>query len=145
MATCNSYTYSDTCGTVLSATCVEVEQTFPGISSISGTCSDLDTVISDLYNLVDDTYIDMSVYNKGCLDFSPTADADITPIQVFNKLTSELCTLKSTVDSIDTVDINNLDFSCLGPTDTCGDPLAVNNLEDLLQLIIDKLCSLNPA
>lgn len=140
---CGNYKYSDTCGQSIFATCVNVEQTFPSISSLnSETCTDLDSVIEDLYSIVSESYVDMSLYDKGCLDFSPTADENITPVQVLNKLTTTLCSLQTTVNSIDTVDIANLDYTCLGPVDPCGEPISVTNLEDLLQLMIDKICAL---
>ena len=143
---CNSFKYSDTCGISLFATCVKVEQTFPSISSLEGeSCTDLDSVLTDIYELIDKSYVDMSVYAKGCLNYSPTADADITPVQVLNKLTSELCTLKSTVAAIDTVDVNTLDLTCLGPVDTCGEIIAVANLQELLQLLINEVCALKNA
>ena len=109
---CNSYKFSDTSGTSLYATCVNVEHNYIAPSSLAGqTCTDLDTVIADVYALINKSYVDMAgdisgvtggPYVKGCLDYSPTADADITPIQVLNKLTAELCTLKTTVASIPT-------------------------------------------
>lgn len=140
---CNQHKYSDTCGPNLYATCVTVQHTFPEISSLDGdTCSDLDSVIEDLYELIDKTYIDMSSYSKGCLDYSPTLDVNITPVQVLNKLTSEICTLKGIVDNIDSVDIDALDLSCLGPTDTCGEPLNITNTTQLLQELIDRICEL---
>lgn len=143
---CNGFKYSDTCGTSMFATCVNVQQTFPSISSLSNeSCTDLDSVIEDLYELVEKSYVDMTQYDKGCLNYSPTLDANITPVEVLNKLTSELCTLKTTVAAIDTVDINNLDFSCFGTTDLCGALISVNNLEELLQLMIDKICNLEKA
>lgn len=143
---CNSFKYSDTCGTSLFATCVNVEQEFPSISSLNNeSCTDLDSVIEDLYELIDKSFVDMEAYDKGCLNFSPTADADITPIQVLNKLTSELCSLKDTVEAFDNVDIDDLDYSCLGPLDTCGEPLNVTNLKDLIQVLINEVCALkNP-
>ncbi len=142
---CNNYKFNDTCGQSVFATCVDVEITFPTVSNLNGeTCSDLDSVIQDLYELVDESYVDMSTYAKGCLDYSPTADADITPIQVLNKLTSELCTIKTAVNSlptpiadIPTFNISNLTLGCLVP-DPCGATPA--NLEELLQTIINKLC-----
>jgi len=140
---CNSFKYSDTCGTSLFATCVNVEQEFPSISSLSNqSCTDLDSVIEDLYELINNSYVDMDSYEKGCLDYSPTADADITPVDVLNKLTSELCTLKVTVDGLSSVNIDDLDFSCLGPLDACGVPLAVSNLTDLIQVLINEVCAL---
>lgn len=143
---CNSFKYSDTCGTTLFATCVNVEQTFPSISSLSSeSCTDLDSVIEDLYELIDKSYVDMTDYDKGCLNYSPTADADITPIQVLNKLTEELCTLKTTVSNLDTIDIADLNLTCLGNTDTCGNPVTLTTMTQVIQLLIDKVCALeNP-
>ena len=147
---CNNYKFNDTCGQSVFATCVDVEITFPTVSNLNGeTCSDLDSVIQDLYELVDESYVDMSVYDKGCLDYSPTADADITPIQVLNKLTSELCTLKTTVGTFPSASlIPQLDMSAVLPlipagcfSGTCeADP---QNLQELLIAIIGKLCACN--
>lgn len=137
---CSGYKYNDTCKPTM-ATCVEVEQTFPSISSLSGqTCSDLDTVLEDIYDLIENNTVDMTQYDKGCLDYSPLSDSQIKPINVLNKLTEELCTLKTTVAGIDSVDISDLDYSCLGTTDPCGNPVSISNLKDLLQLLIDKHC-----
>lgn len=148
---CNSYKYSDTCGVSIYAPCVYVERTatdaFPSMSSLVGDeCADLDSVITDLYDLVEKSYVDMSSYNKGCLDYSPTLDADITPIQVLNKLTEEVCTLQpleglletdGTLKSIPEFDISNLTLNCLA-SDPCG--ATPTTLEELLQTIINKLC-----
>ena len=148
---CNSYKYSDTCGVSIYAPCVYVERTttdaFPSMSSLVGDeCADLDSVITDLYDLVEKSYVDMSSYNKGCLYYSPTLDADITPIQVLNKLTEEVCTLQpleglletdGTLKSIPEFDISNLTLNCLAP-DPCG--ATPTTLEELLQTIINKLC-----
>lgn len=143
---CNNHKYSDTCGCSPFATCVTVQQEFPEISSLDGeNCSDLDTVIEDLYELIGKSYVDISDYEKGCLDYSPTLDADITPIQVLNKLTSEICTLKTTVSDIDSVDISELDLSCLGNTDTCGEPLNITDLKGLLQELVNRICNLEKS
>lgn len=143
---CNNYKFKDTCGTSLFATCVTVEIEFPSISSLhGGACTDLDSVITDLYELIDKSYVDMEAYEKGCLNFSPTADADITPVQVLNKLTAELCTLKTTVAAIESINLDDLDLTCLGPVDTCGEPISVTNATELLQLLINEVCALkNP-
>tara|TARA_S200002703_G_scaffold8860_2_gene8852 strand:+ start:4064 stop:4543 length:480 start_codon:yes stop_codon:yes gene_type:complete len=153
---CNSYKYSDTCGQSIYATCVNVEHDFIAPSSLAGeTCTDLDAAITDIYALINKTYVDMAgdisgatggPYVKGCLDYSPTADADITPIQVLNKLTEEVCTLQpleglletdGTLKPIPEFDISNLNLNCLVP-DPCG--ATPTTLEELLQTIINKLC-----
>jgi hypothetical protein len=113
------------------------------MSSLTGqTCASLDEVVTDLYELVETSYIDMSLYVKDCLDYSPTADADITPLMVMNKHTEEICLLKTLTSSYAdvTIDISNVDYSCLGDTDPCGDPLSITNAEELIQAILDKLC-----
>jgi hypothetical protein len=154
---CNSYKFSDTCGTSLYATCVNVEHNYIAPSSLAGqTCTDLDTVIADVYALINKSYVDMAgdiagvtggPYVKGCLDYSPTADADITPIQVLNKLTAELCTLKTTVasiptplDKIPTLDMANINIpiGCFSTNPCYNNP---TNLEGLLNAIIEKLCA----
>jgi len=143
---CNNSKYSDTCGVQVYATCVTVEQTFPSISSLSGeSCADLDAVVTDLYELAIASQVDMTAYDKGCLDYSPTLDADITPVDVLNKLTSVLCTVQSDLAALDAVDISVLDWSCLGPTDTCGDPISVTTTAELIQLLIDEICALKTA
>ena len=152
---CNSYKYSDTCGQSIYATCVNVEHDFIAPSSLAGeTCTDLDAAITDIYALINKTYVDMAgdiagatggPYVKGCLDYSPTADADITPIQVLNKLTSEVCTLKTSValipepyDKIPTLDFDNINIPIGCFSGTCDpDP---STLEELLNAIIAKLC-----
>ena len=144
---CSNYKYSDTCGESIFAPCVYVEQTFPAISSLSDeSCTDLDSVISDLYTLVNKSYVDMSSYDKGCLDYSPIADADIKPINVLNKLTEEICDLKplegllntdGTLKDIPEFDISKLQLCCLAP-DPCD--VTPTTLEQLLQIIINKVC-----
>lgn len=153
---CNSYKYSDTCGQSIYATCVNVEHDFIAPSSLAGeTCTDLDAAITDIYALINKTYVDMAgdisgatggPYVKGCLDYSPTADADITPIQVLNKLTSEVCTLKTTVallptayDKIPTLDFDNINIPIGCFSGTCDPDPAT--LEELLNAIIAKLCT----
>jgi hypothetical protein len=126
---------------------VYVEQTFPAISSLSDeSCTDLDSVISDLYTLINNSYVDMSSYDKGCLDYSPIADADIKPINVLNKLTEEICDLKplegllntdGTLKDIPEFDISKLQLCCLAP-DPCD--VTPTTLEQLLQIIINKVC-----
>mgnify|MGYP001258496186 FL=1 len=147
---CSNYKFKDTCGESIFAPCVYVEQTFPDISSLSSeSCTDLDKVIADLYTLVNKSYVDMHTYAKGCLDYSPTTDADIKPVQVLNKLTEEVCKLQPLMGLIDTTvnpnvlkkipefDINKLNLCCLVP-DPCGATPAT--LEQLLQIIINKVC-----
>lgn len=153
---CNSYKYSDTCGQSIYATCVNVEHDFIAPSSLAGeTCTDLDAAITDIYALINKTYVDMAgdisgatggPYVKGCLDYSPTADADITPIQVLNKLTSELCTLKTSValipepyDKIPTLNMDNINIPIGCFSGTCDPDPAT--LEELLNAIIAKLCT----
>jgi hypothetical protein len=126
---------------------VYVEQTFPAISSLSDeSCTDLDSVISDLYTLINNSYVDMSSCDKGCLDYSPIADADIKPINVLNKLTEEICDLKplegllntdGTLKDIPEFDISKLQLCCLAP-DPCD--VTPTTLEQLLQIIINKVC-----
>ncbi len=147
---CSNYKFKDTCGESIFAPCVYVEQTFPAVSSLSSeSCTDLDTVIADLYTLVDKSYVDMSTYAKGCLDYSPTADADITPVQVLNKLTEEVCELQPLMGLIDTTvtpnvlkkipefDISKIELCCLAP-DPCG--VTPTTLEQLIQIMINKIC-----
>lgn len=155
---CNSYKYSDTCGQSIYATCVNVEHDFIAPSSLAGeTCTDLDAAITDIYALINKTYVDMAgdisgatggPYVKGCLDYSPTADADITPIQVLNKLTSEVCTIKTTLDElpdfddlqyIPTLNMDNINIPIGCFSGTCDPDPAT--LEELLNAIISKLCT----
>jgi hypothetical protein len=158
---CNSYKFSDTCGTSLYATCVNVEHNYIAPSSLAGqTCTDLDTVIADVYALINKSYVDMAgdiagvtggPYVKGCLDYSPTADADITPIQVLNKLTAETCILaplKGLLDPVDgtlldtivlvNMDDINIPIGCFSTNPCYNNPTTVTGL---LNAIIEKLCA----
>jgi hypothetical protein len=90
-----------------------------------------------MYGLIEDNYIDMSSYVKDCLTLT-----NPTPLDVLNKLTEEVCLLKTlTADYADvTVDISDLDLTCFAGNDPCGDPVSLTNLTDVIQLMIDKIC-----
>lgn len=139
---CSNYSPSDLCGESILAQCVKFEDPnqsiIPSISSLSGqTCATVDEVITDMYGLIEDNYIDMSSYVKDCLSLT-----NPTPLDVLNKLTEEVCLLKTlTADYADeTVDIANLDLTCFAGNDPCGDPVSLTNLTDVIQLMIDKIC-----
>ena len=139
---CNSYSPNTLCGESVLAQCVKFEDPngsiIPSISSLSGqTCATVDEVITDMYDLIEDNYIDMSSYDDDCLSLT-----NPTPLDVLNKLTEEVCLLKTlTADYADvTVDISDLDLTCFAGNDPCGDPVSLTNLTDVIQLMIDKIC-----
>lgn len=133
---------SDMCGEKVYAPCVNVEMEFPDFSSLEGKeCSTLDKILDDIYSLIGENIINIEDYDSDCLEF----EEDITVISILNKLTEEVCTLKTIetekLDILNT-EISGIDLSCLNGVDPCFDINAPIKLKDLLQILVDKICEL---
>ena len=97
---------------------------------------ELDNINTQLEKLCKE--LDFSSLKETCIDFGK----DPKLVDIFNKLTEEICILKDSILDCEAlfalpIDCLNLDYKCLA--DNCGDK--PTTFGDLLQLMIDKLCS----
>lgn len=145
---CNCNKLSNMCGDKMKAPCIEVEKDFPSCSSLKEVeCTSLDEVIDDLYDIICTDKEDLSDFATNCLDYG---EEELTAKKIKQVHNVEICTLKDEIETLGDIcntlnlDINecNIDYSCLIGTDDCGETTVINNLSNLLQVMIDKICAL---
>lgn len=152
MACNNCGKATNMCGEKMFAPCVIVEgYEFPEFSGLSGEdCASLDIVIEDVYSILGDLQIDLSDFSSECLDLGE----EITVKSILTVHDEAICELKEDVENLQNIcnildkDISEctVDYSCLLGTDPCGDEITISTLNDLLQVMINKICELeNPS
>lgn len=154
-----------TCGSKIYAPCVfwEVPDSLMDDSSLGnfqtnplGTtseCVSIDEVIEDIYPRLEDveddidsleTAINFDYLTSDCLGID--ADDDPSLKDVINGFNTKICELDDVCNILQKeISECNIDFSCFGDDSICGDPLNITTLEDLLQEMIDRICTLENA
>lgn len=147
MACSNCGKATNMCGEIIFSPCVVVEGfKFPEFSGIEEDCASLDVVIEDVYSVLSDLQIDLSDFESRCLEHGE----EITVKSILNVHDTAICDLKEDVENLQNIcnildkDISEctVDYSCLLGTDPCGDQIIISTLNDLLQVIINKICEL---
>ena len=141
---------SRNCGKKHPATCIDYEGDLHENTNLDECdCHTLEDVIEDINDELDDInkQIDLSELGDSCFNFETDDEGRIVVKEVLLKFEEAICDLQdatSTEDesgcpSIFTEDISclNLDFGCL--TDPCGGQ--ITNLKDLLQALINQVCT----
>ena len=137
-----------TCGDRSSnARCVFYDLDIPSFSKLSNNdCVTVEETTSDLYNLV--SWLRESVNIEGLdmkdlelqsvLDSYDTSKQRFLVKDVLGEIISQVDDIKKLTETNDTDSGLKLDFKCLGSS--CGPP--ITSLEDLLQTLIDEVCTL---
>lgn len=139
---CNS---KNRCGGKQNSAHVLYERELPSVSELNdGECVTLEDTTSELYRILETMQQSISTegIGRGCIDYE---ESELGKVKLFEALTAferEICKLKETLSKEDNkgVDISewSLDTKCL--SDPCGDEFST--LKQLMQAIIDKVCSL---
>lgn len=153
---CNGCTdISLTCdGEKIFAPCVYVQEVtngfqFPSYSGLAdSTCTSLDKVIDDIYDQLTALQIDLSGFNKGCLETEINAKGNMSVLNLLQVHNEEICDHETRITTLEDIcnilDENiescGLDVSCYGDTDACTNPIDVSTLKKLLQHIITTQC-----
>jgi len=131
----------DTCGGKVNSICVDYNGNIPDITKLDNKdCNTVEDTMQDLYEIVSDIHKQTNIdeLSNTCTNVGSGKIKDIV-----KKHDEILCDLLETVETNNNanLDISNLglDKKCLA--DDCATGL--NTLKDLLQAIIDKLCSCN--
>ena len=137
-----------TCGDRSSnARCVFYDLDIPSFSKLSNNdCVTVEETTSDLYNLV--SWVRESVNIEGLdmkdlelqsvLDSYDTSKQRFLVKDVLGEIISQVDDIKKLTETNDTDSGLELDFKCLGSS--CGPP--ITSLKDLLQTLIDEVCTL---
>lgn len=131
------------CGEKVQSVCVHYKGYLPEYSELDKECVVIEETTEELYKNQEEILdsIDTSELGKDCIDF----DEYMTEVKGESKLQvkgvleayeKEICDLKKALDDED--DTLSLDFKCL--TTPCGDQ--ITSLKDLLQVLIDEICTL---
>lgn len=150
---------SVTCGEKVFAPCVHWEipdsliTSRTSVNPLGGTsdCVTLDDVLEDIYprleqaeNEIDSIQLalDFTNFSSNCIDLS--SYSNLTLKNVITELDSKLCNLDDVCYFLQKEDINNcnIDYGCFGDDSICGNTLDIKTLEDLLQEMIDRICTL---
>lgn len=126
---------SNLCGEHINAPCVAVEQEFEEISSLHQkdnkgrtklVCTDLDTVIGDLYEIAEKINDDLQ-------EFKENTNIEIEQIKDNIDALEDICNfLDKDITECE------LDLSNLIVNDECGNPITITTLKELLQKLIDN-------
>jgi hypothetical protein len=131
------------------APCVGVEYDFPDFSSLLDDdgdpiqCATLQDVVEDVYTILEDWKLDLTEYDKKCLDID-----EVTEFNILQGLTDIVCEHEGRIDTLENVcnilnkniTLCGLDLTCLEGTDDCDNPVNLNTLKDVLQALINKTC-----
>lgn len=151
-----------TCGEIIQTPCIEWEisddiQTYLSdetnhfSSDLSGeSCAILSDVLDDIYakfKIIDDE-LDFSGLSSVCLEESD----DTTLKGIITVFDVQICSIVSTLENLNNIcnildkDISDcdIDYSCF-TTDSCDNPITITTLKDLLQTMINKICTLEGA
>lgn len=132
------------CGEKVQSVCVHYKGYLPEYSELDKDCVVIEETTQELYENQEEILnaIDTSELGKDCIDF----DEYMTDIEGESKLQvkgvleayeKEICDLKNMIGD-DNDDTLSLDFKCL--TSPCGEQ--ITSLKDLLQTLIDEICTL---
>ena len=132
------------CGEKVQSVCVHYKGYLPEYSELDKDCVVIEETTQELYENQEEILnaIDTSELGKDCIDFDEyKTDIDgVSKLQVKGVLEAyekEICDLKNMIGD-DNDDTLSLDFKCL--TTPCGDQ--ITSLKDLLQVLIDEICTL---
>lgn len=125
------------------AVCVFYEGYIPEYSDLNDSdCIVLEETTEDLYNIIDDLKEDLNLEDLGntCIDYDEEDNGNIKVKEALKKHEELICDLQEELDGITNQELDisswNIDTKCL--EDECG--TGFNNLKDLIQIIINKLC-----
>lgn len=132
------------CGEKVQSVCVHYKGYLPEYSELDKDCVVIEETTQELYENQEEILnaIDTSELGKDCIDFDEyKTDIDgVSKLQVKGVLEAyekEICDLKNMIGD-DNDDTLSLDFKCL--TTPCGDQ--ITSLKDLIQVLIDEICTL---
>jgi hypothetical protein len=129
------------CGVKVYAPCVQYELDIPAFSSLSiEQCTTIEETTDDLYGHIGDIKeeIDLSELGLSCLQYVPTGQ--IAKVKnILLKYESEICTLKTQVETLQTTsicdkDITQCGIDLTGITDICDNP--ITKLGELLNYLV---------
>lgn len=132
------------CGEKVQSVCVHYKGYLPEYSELDKDCVVIEETTQELYENQEEILnaIDTSELGKDCIDFDEyKTDIDgVSKLQVKGVLEAyekEICDLKNMIGD-DNDDTLSLDLKCL--TSPCGEQ--ITSLKDLLQVLIDEICTL---
>lgn len=135
------------CGVKNYATCTYYESEIPSFSPLSTEeCITIEETTEDLYNQISDIkeQTDLSALGEQCLTY--TASGDVLAVKdILLKYETEICTLKSQVQTLQTTaicdkDITQCGIDLTGVSDICDNP--ITTLGELLNYLVLQV---NPA
>ena len=140
MSGCRNNKIKCNCGTRQNARCVYYDGYLPKHSKLDEDCVNIDETTEELYEnqekILDS--IDLVKLGKECIDYSEFQENDSLKVkEAFLTFEKEICELKDKINS-NSNDSLELDFKCL--TNPCNNE--INSLRDLLQVLINEVCSL---
>ena len=141
---------STICETRVSSACVDYQGDLSTCTTLNKDCKTytvfeiLEDINSQLSTICDK--LDLSTLDADCLEYDkPVEELEI--IDVLKKLTEEVCALKDNLPQTGEcnpfffmpIDCADLDYKCL--IDACGVTIVPKNIMELLQAMINKMCS----
>ena len=146
MSGCRNNKIKCNCGSRQNAKCVDYDGYLPAYSVLEDDCVNIEETTEELYKnqekILDS--IDLTKLGKDCLDYSEFQETDTLKVrEALLTIEKEICEIKSISSSTDIcggdTSLIGLDFKCL--VTPCG--TSIDTLNQLLQVIIDKLCDLD--
>lgn len=134
---------SNTCGNSIYATCVDYEGLLGDNTTITSSCVSQNDVNEDLYAITDSIIENSKTDNLGnsCITY-PLTEGKILLKSVLETNEQEICSLKTRVESLESVNYSELDITTWGLTiptciaDSCNNP--PTTLKELIQAIMNN-------
>jgi hypothetical protein len=144
MSCTNCGKINNTCGNTYYSPCIKFEVPEALQECVGAECMTAHESFVDLYERVCslETETDVSTFVGTCLE----VEADSSILEIFQAVETKICALIEETDicnilAQEIVDCS-LDYSCLLGADPCGEQVVINTFNDLIQTLINKICTL---
>ena len=138
---CCGDTNKNNCWEKTASACVIYQKYLPEYSNLDQDCATIEETTEELYKNQESIKDSIDLTNLGtdCINFNEFKEGtDLKVNEAFAAIEDKICEIVDQISEDSEESELNLDFKCL--TSPCNEQ--INSLKDLLQVLIDEICTL---